>query len=93
MINIPILVKNDGWRQHGDKLMEEANELAKAIDNNDKENLVEELFDVAEVLIGIADKLNDEGIGLTEGCFKHRSKLIKRGWKTKGIVRVKILRF
>lgn len=88
MIKIPVLQKNDSWETHRDKLVEETCELVLAMREKDTMHLLEELFDVAEVLVGIADKLEQEGYNLKQGSLRHEKKLIDRGWKFKGHIKV-----
>ena len=60
------------------KLIEEVQEVDQAILNSDKENLIEELLDVMQCCIGIADTQN---INLYDYIEKHNNKLLSRGHK------------
>lgn len=61
------------------KLMEEVEEFIKAIENKDKENTIEEFYDIIQVLVNLVNRYDciDE---LEEGKKKHVEKLINRKW-------------
>lgn len=58
------------------KFLEEENELLKALDNRDNDNIIEELLDVIQCCYGLAYTL---GINLEEHIEKHNKKLLSRG--------------
>ena len=62
-----------------DKLTEETHEFINAISNNDEENIIEEFYDVIQVMINILYKyeLIDE---LEKGLSLHNEKIVNRGW-------------
>ena len=60
------------------KFLEEENELLKALDNRDNDNIIEELLDVIQCCYGIA---YTKGINLGEHIEKHNKKLLSRGHK------------
>ena len=62
-----------------DKLTEETHEFINAISNNDEENIIEEFFDVMQVMLNILYKyeLTDK---LQEGLSLHNEKIVNRGW-------------
>lgn len=62
-----------------DKLTEETHEFINAIANNDEENMIEEFFDVIQVMINILGRyeLTDK---LEDGLQDHIEKLARRGW-------------
>ena len=62
-----------------DKLSEETHEFINAISNNDEDNMIEEAFDIFQVVINILDryKLIDK---LDDGLQDHIKKLVSRGW-------------
>lgn len=62
-----------------DKLSEETHEFINAVSNNDEDNMIEEFFDVIQVVINILYRyeLTDK---LEEGLKIHIEKLKSRGW-------------
>ena len=60
------------------KFLEEENELLKALDNRDNDNIIEELLDVIQCCYGLA---YTKGINLGEHIEKHNKKLLSRGHK------------
>lgn len=80
MSKFPILdISNISLVTEVDKLTEETHEFINAIANNDEDNMIEEFFDVIQVMINIlhryrvTDKLED-------GLQDHIEKLASRGW-------------
>ena len=61
------------------KLNEEVEEIIEAINNLDEENIIEEFYDVIQVMVNILNKLQliDE---LNNGLDKHIKKIQKRNW-------------
>ena len=70
--------KNATSYQMWAKFLEEENELLKALDNRDNDNIIEELLDVIQCCYGIA---YTKGINLEEYIEKHNKKLLSRGHK------------
>lgn len=66
-----------------DKFTEETHEFINAIMNNDEENIIEEAFDIIQVVVNILDKCNITVKDLEKGLEEHTEKMIKRGWKIK----------
>ena len=75
-----------------EKLLEEIEELKEAIlvhtgsiedINKNKENLIEESFDVIQVIINLLDKLGISSKDKQEAYKKHVEKMIERGWDVK----------
>lgn len=64
------------------KLKEEVEEFLSASNKNDLENLVEEYFDVIQVMNSILDKKDCTHM-VELGEVRHRMKLGSRGWKFK----------
>ncbi|WP_425447762.1 hypothetical protein [Dethiothermospora halolimnae] len=91
---IPVLKKNESLMDMIDKLREEVNELDQAINLyeaygtlRELENVIEESFDVQQVLTGIFDKLaTDEKVDLRKASHDHLVKMINRGWNVKKIL-------
>lgn len=98
-IKIPVLLKDDSWFKHRDKLEEEYEELYKAIErvayigDTDEEDLLhiaEEALDNIEVCIGILDKLEQIDKKIIEKAnLLHVKKLASRGWQFKTILECK----
>ncbi|AUM91536.1 MazG nucleotide pyrophosphohydrolase domain-containing protein [Clostridium botulinum] len=90
-MHLMILDKNETLKQEREKLLEESLELMNAITSYDIENTIEETLDVMQVCIGILDTLQkEENIDLEKELNKHNSKLLGRGWKSKGKINIKI---
>ena len=70
--------KNATSYQMWAKFLEEENELLKALDNRDNDNIIEELLDVIQCCYGLA---YTRGINLGEHIEKHNKKLLSRGHK------------
>lgn len=70
--------KNATSYQMWAKFLEEENELLKALDDRDNDNIIEELLDVIQCCYGLAYTL---GINLEEHIEKHNKKLLSRGHK------------
>lgn len=95
---IPVLVKDENWKQHKDKLFEETHELLTVLgevgsltlaSDSDVEDIVEEAMDVIQVCIGILDKVEKEHPAVLEKMTgTHIAKLINRGWLIKKVLRV-----
>ena len=80
MNKFPVLdITNIGLEKEVDKLLEEAHEFINAINNNDEENMIEEFFDVIQVMINILNKYELTDM-LFSGLIDHREKLVSRGW-------------
>ena len=62
-----------------DKLTEETHEFINAIIKNDEENMIEEFFDVIQVMINILHRY-DITYKLGDGLQDHIVKLTSRGW-------------
>ena len=62
-----------------DKLKEETHEFINAVSNNDEDNMIEEFYDVIQVMLNILYKyeLTDK---LDDGLQDHIEKLASRGW-------------
>ncbi|EHN15510.1 hypothetical protein [Clostridium sporogenes] len=92
-MHLMILDKEETLPQELLKLQEEFKEVKEAIINGDKENTTEEILDNIQVLIGMLDtKIKTEGMDLEKELNKHNRKLLKRGWKSKGKVLIKIIK-
>ena len=65
-----------------EKLTEETHEFINAISNNDEDNMIEEFFDVVQVMLNILHRyeLTDK---LQEGLSLHNKKMVNRGWEIK----------
>ena len=62
-----------------DKLSEETHEFINAVSNNDEENMIEEFYDVIQVMVNILHRY-DITYKLEDGLQDHIEKLASRGW-------------
>ena len=65
------------------KLDEEYEEFLSAVEFSDNENLLEEFYDVIQVMVNILDKVDINTKEIESGYFKHHRKLLDRGWEFK----------
>ena len=65
------------------KLDEEYEEFLSAIEFSDNENLLEEFYDVIQVMVNILDKVDINTKEVEGAYFKHHRKLLDRGWEFK----------
>ncbi|HDK7158455.1 TPA: nucleotide pyrophosphohydrolase [Clostridium botulinum] len=92
-MHLMILDKEETLSQELLKLEEEFKEVKEAIINGDKQNTAEEILDNIQVLIGMLDtKVKTENMDLEKELNRHNRKLLKRGWKSKGKVLIKIIK-
>jgi len=96
VIVLPVLDKNENFLQMMDKLNEEVEELEEAILNyqangrKELDHLIEEIFDVIQVAVGMLDKLkNEEGVKLDEKSQEHLVKIINRSWLIKKVLNIR----
>ncbi|NFH33601.1 nucleotide pyrophosphohydrolase [Clostridium sporogenes] len=90
-MHLMILDKEETLPEELLKLQEEFKEVKEAILNNDKENTTEEILDLMQVCVGMLDtKSKTENMDLEKELNRHNRKLLKRGWKTKGKINIKI---
>ncbi|NFM26134.1 nucleotide pyrophosphohydrolase, partial [Clostridium sporogenes] len=86
-----ILDKEETLLQELLKLQEEFKEVKEAIINGDKENTTEEILDIIQVSVGMLyTKVKTENMDLEKELNRHNRKLLKRGWKNRGKVIIKI---
>lgn len=86
---LPVLDKDETWKEHKDKLFEESTELLDELTVIDVGNIVAESFDVIQVCIGILDKAETEHPGITKRISnEHIAKLINKGFRFKSVLRV-----
>ena len=65
------------------KLEEECDEFLSAIEFTDNENIIEEFYDVIQVMVNILDKIDTTSREIESAYFKHHRKLLERGWEFK----------
>ena len=65
------------------KFEEECDEFLSAIEFDDNENILEEFYDVIQVMVNILDKIDTTSREVEGGYFKHHRKLLDRGWEFK----------
>lgn len=63
-----------------DKLTEETHEFINAISNNDEDNMIEEFFDVIQVMVNVLYRYQI-AYKLEDGLQEHIEKLKSRGWE------------
>ena len=63
------------------KLSEEHHEFQRAVVANDRENMIEEFFDIIQAAMGVVEKVGITDIELKLGLKRHNQKLLSRGWK------------
>lgn len=63
-----------------DKLTEETHEFINAIANNDEDNMIEEFFDVIQVMVNVLYRYQIT-YKLEDGLQVHIEKLKSRGWE------------
>lgn len=69
------------------KLSEEHHEFQVAAVKDDRENMLEEFFDVIQAAVGVMQKANITDEEIREGLVRHNKKLLRRGWKFDGCCR------
>ena len=65
------------------KFEEECDEFLSAIEFADNENIIEEFYDVIQVMVNILDKIDTTSKEIESAYFKHHRKLLDRGWEFK----------
>ena len=65
------------------KLEEEYDEFLSAIEFADDNNVLEEFYDVIQVMVNILDKIDITTKEVEGAYFKHHRKLLDRGWEFK----------
>ena len=65
------------------KFEEECDEFLSAIEFADNENIIEEFYDVIQVMVNILDKIDTTSREVEGGYFKRHRKLLDRGWEFK----------
>lgn len=80
--------EQDTWDKVKTKLQEESKELVEAIEEKNILHILEETFDVAQVLIRVFAILKKNNIDIEQANKRHNRKLVKRGWKHLSIIRV-----
>lgn len=80
-IQFPILdISEISLATEVDKLTEETHEFINAIANNDEENMIEEFFDVIQVMVNVLYRYQIT-YKLEDGLQEHIEKLKSRGWE------------
>ena len=83
IISYPITNENLNSGELLLKLDEEYEEFLSAIEFADNENIIEEFYDVIQVMVNILDKIDTTSREVEGGYFKHHRKLLDRGWEFK----------
>lgn len=80
-IQFPILdISEISLATEVDKLTEETHEFINAIANNDEDNIIEEFFDVIQVMVNVLYRYQIT-YKLEDGLQEHIEKLKSRGWE------------
>lgn len=80
-IQFPILdISEISLATEVDKLTEETHEFINAIANNDEDNMIEEFFDVIQVMVNVLYRYQIT-YKLEDGLQEHIEKLKSRGWE------------
>lgn len=89
-----ILDKDESLEKEADKMQEECEELIRAIELKDKDNTLEEIWDVIQVAVGMLYTLQEtENANIKISLQKHLKKLVDRGWKDKGEVLIQVIKW
>ena len=72
-------INNISIEEEIEKLNEEVKEFIEAMEKEDSENIVEEFYDVIQVLVNLTYKYNVTD-DLGEGLHKHLRKIKERNW-------------
>ena len=83
IISYPISNENLNLGELLWKLDEEYEEFLSAVEFSDNENLLEEFYDVIQVMVNILDKVDINTKEVEGAYFKHHRKLLERGWEFK----------
>ena len=79
-IQFPILdISEISLATEVDKLTEETHEFINALSNNDEDNMIEEFFDVIQVMVNVLYRYQIT-YKLEDGLQEHIEKLKSRGW-------------
>ena len=65
------------------KLDEEYEAFLSSIEFVDNDNVLEEFYDVIQVMVNILDKMGITTKEIESAYFKHHRKLLDRGWEFK----------
>ena len=65
------------------KLEEEYEEFTIGVESFDYENILEEFYDIVQVMVNIMDMLEISTKEIESAYFKHHRKLLDRGWEFK----------
>lgn len=80
-IQFPILdISEISLATEVDKLTEETHEFINALSNNDEDNMIEEFFDVIQVMVNVLYRYQIT-YKLEDGLQEHIEKLKSRGWE------------
>ena len=83
IISYPVSNENLGIEELLGKLDEEYEEFLSAVEFSDNENLLEEFYDVIQVMVNILDKIDINTKEIESAYFIHHRKLLDRGWEFK----------
>ena len=83
IISYPVSNESLNLDELMEKFEEECDEFLSAIEFTDNENIIEEFYDVIQVMVNILDKIDTTSREIESAYFKHHRKLLERGWEFK----------
>ncbi|MBC2581649.1 MazG nucleotide pyrophosphohydrolase domain-containing protein [Clostridium sp. DJ247] len=89
-MELMVLDKDESWNLHKARVYEESLQLVKAIKEDDKAHIAEEVLDNIQVAIGIIEKLYQDGIDIQQIVHRHNKKLVNKGGKAKATIKFQI---
>lgn len=81
---------NDTIEVIKEKFIEEVEELLRAFESRDWENIGEETFDVIQTLLRVFKLMLKQGYDIRQLNKRHNKKLVNRGWKSMAILEILI---
>lgn len=83
IISYPVSNESLNLDELMEKFEEEYEEFVIAVESFDYENVLEEFYDVVQVMVNIMDMLEITTKEIESAYFKHHRKLLERGWEFK----------
>lgn len=83
IISYPVSNESLNLDELMEKFEEEYEEFVIAVESFDYENVLEEFYDVVQVMVNIMDMLEITTKEIESAYFKHHRKLLDRGWEFK----------
>ena len=83
IISYPVSNENLNLDELMEKFEEEYEEFTIGVETFDYENILEEFYDIVQVMVNIMDMLEISTKDIESAYFKHHRKLLDRGWEFK----------